>query len=218
MGQAICASLAADGWHVIASDIAETGRGGFDYLRCDLADLSALRGMIAEVEQKFGPVRALVNNAGIWNGAHFFDITPESYGRTFDVNARAGFFATQFVTRRLIELKLTGAVVNIGSVVAEVGSQIIDYAGSKSAVAISTKSLAKTLGPHGIRINTIAPGSIDTAMSRQPDPARRAEVAAAIGLRRIGLPSEIGDAVAYLLSERASYITGALLDVHGGWS
>ena len=217
MGQGICACLAAAGWHVIASDIGPDGRGFYDYLPCDLADLGALRGMIAKVEQKSGPVRALVNNAGIWNGAHFFDITPESYDRTFDVNARAGFFATQIVTRRLIELKLTGAVVNIGSLVAEIGSQIIDYAGSKSAVSIFTKSLAKTLGPHGIRINTIAPGSIDTAMSRQPDPARRAEVAASIGLRRIGTPSEIGDAVAYLVSDRASYITGALLDVHGGW-
>ena len=216
MGQAICTALEADGYKIIGMDIGDAARGSWAYRKCDITDLDQLDATLTAIDREFGTIRVLVNNAGVWNGREFFDITRESYNRTFDTNARATFFATQQVARRLVELKETGAIGNIASVVGTIGAPITDYAGSKAAIILFTRSLGRALGPHGIRINAVAPGTIDTAMSRRLPPERRAQIHAGIALRRAGIPREIADTVAFLASEKASYLCGATLDVNGG--
>jgi len=216
MGQAICASLKEDGYIPVGIDRGDSGRGEFAYKQCDLTKLDQLTKTLADIEKTHGLIRVLVNNAGIWNGKQFFDITPEDYNLTFEVNARGTFFATQLVAKRLIEAEQGGSIVNIASVVGRTGCPIPDYAGSKAAIILFTRSLAKTLGPSGIRINAIAPGTVDTAMSRRLPADRRAEIHAGIALRRAGEPREIAEAVSFLVGPRSSYMTGATIDVNGG--
>lgn len=132
------------------------------------------------------------------------------------MNTRGAFFLTQEVARRLLDAGLGGAIVSVSSVVANTGGGITDYAGSKAAIANMTKSLSKTLGPHGIRVNAVSPAAINTAMGEKVPAEIRDRLIANTGLRRAAEPEEIADAIAYLVSPQASYVNGAVLDVNGG--
>ena len=216
IGRAIVQELGAAGFSVVGSDLGEEAGGDGPYYRCDLADTAALGDMLERIGREQGLIRVLVNN-GAHYGAHgFFDITEASYEHTMAVNVRAPFFACQIVARALIAAKKSGQIVNIASYAGRAGSTITDYGTSKAAVIGLTKSLGKSLAPHGIRVNAIAPGVVDTAMGRMiPKPQRDRNIAAT-PIGRIAEPVEMARVVRFLASEDSSYMTAAVLDVNGG--
>lgn len=216
VGRAISEQLASQGHKVVGVDVAATSDAPFAYKQCDVTNYDAIVACVASVWAEHGPIRVLVNNAGIWHGKTFFDITPADYDLTYDVNTRGPFFLIQEVAKRLGAEGHTGAVVNIASVVATAGSGVTDYGGSKAAVVNMTKSLSKPLGKMGIRINAVSPGTINSAMGDRVPKEVKEKLLAGSALGRAAEPQEIANAVAFLISDKAEYITGATLDVNGG--
>ncbi|WP_421793717.1 SDR family NAD(P)-dependent oxidoreductase [Hydrocarboniphaga effusa] len=215
-GQAISKNLTERGYTVVGFDIAETGKGGYAYRRCDVTSVEQLRAAVASVDAEIGTIRVLVNNAGVWHGKTFFNITPDDYDFTYGVNTRAPFFLTQEVTKRLVEAGGGGVVVNIASIVATAGGGITDYAGSKAAIVNFTKSIAKLLGPHGIRVAAVSPGTINTAMGEKVPKELRDKLIATSALQRAAEPEEIAAVIGFLVSDDARYVTGTTIEVNGG--
>jgi NAD(P)-dependent dehydrogenase (short-subunit alcohol dehydrogenase family) len=217
IGQATCIRLAQSGFLAVGIDVGAESVGNWPYYQCDMSDLDRMGATFAAIERDHGLIRVLFNNAGVYNaGKDYFALTPELYDRTMSVNARVPFFATQWVARRLIEAKQGGSIVSTASMAGQIGSTVVDYAASKAAVINMTKSLGRALGPHNIRVNAIAPGVIDTAMGQQVAPLTRARAVETSALRRLGQPEEIASVVDFLVSDAASYVTCATIDVNGG--
>lgn len=216
VGRAIADLLAGQGYRVVGIDVGPNSDSAHTYRQCDITSHDAIIAAVAAVWSEFGPIRVLINNAGIWHGKTFFDITPADYDLTYNVNTRGPFFLIQEVTRRLGAEGYGGAIVNIASIVATAGSGVTDYGGSKAAVVNMTKSLSKPLGKMGIRINAVSPGTINSAMGDRVPKDVKEKLLAGSALGRPAEPTEIADAVAFLISDKAAYITGATLDVNGG--
>ncbi|MEM1267868.1 MAG: SDR family oxidoreductase, partial [Pseudomonadota bacterium] len=166
-----------------------------------------------------GPVAALVNNAGIAMPGDFLSYELATFERVIDVNLKAVFVASQRVARTMVDRGIEGAIVNMSSINAQVAIPAIPaYCASKGGVSQLTKVAALALAPHGIRVNAVGPGSIDTEMmagvNANPDALRMAM--SRTPLKRMGTVREIGDVVAFLCSEKASYITGETIFVDGG--
>ncbi|MGF7135256.1 NAD(P)-dependent dehydrogenase (short-subunit alcohol dehydrogenase family) [Paraburkholderia sp. EB58] len=215
-GQAICSNLTERGYTVVGLDVGDAGKGGYAYRKCDVTDHEQIKASIEAIDAEYGTIRVLVNNAGVWHGKTFFDIAPSDYDFTYGVNARAPFFLSQEVAKRLIKAGGGGVIVNLASIVATNGSGVTDYGGSKAAVVNLTKSLAKPLGPHGIRVAAVSPGTINTAMGEKVPKEIRDRLIAGSALQRAAEPEEIASAVGFLVSDDARYVTGATLDVNGG--
>jgi 3-oxoacyl-[acyl-carrier protein] reductase len=217
IGQATCQRLAKEGYTVIGIDLGAESSGNWPHYPCDLADLAQLRATLERIEAEHGTIRVLFNNAAIYNsGTDALSLDPEQFDATMDINIRAPFFAAQWVGRRLIEKGETGAIVSTASRAGINGSTVVDYGASKAAVINMTKSLARALGPHGIRVNAIAPGLIDTAMGARTPEATKRNQRENSALRRLGQPEEIASVVKFLVSDDASFVTGATIDVTGG--
>ena len=217
IGQATCRRLAQSGHTVVGIDIGAEGAGNWPHYQCDLADLKQMADVFARIEAEHGLIRVLFNNAAIYNsGTDALTLDPEKFDATMDVNVRAPFFATQWVAKRLIDKGEKGAVVSVASRAGQNGSTVVDYGASKAAVINMTKSLGKALGPHGIRVNAIAPGLIDTAMGARVPETHKVNHAATSALRRVGQPEEIASVVNFLVSDDSSFITCATIDVNGG--
>lgn len=214
-GQAICKKLQERGYTVVGLDIGEEGKGGYAYRKCDVTDVEQIKTVAEHVHTEYGLVRVLVNNAGVWHGKTFFDITPADYDFTYNVNTRGPFFLTQAVAKKLKEADASGVVVNLASIVGTIGGGVTDYAGSKAAVMNFTKSLAKTLGPK-VRIAAVSPAAINTAMGERVPAEIRNKLIAGAALQRAADPEDIADVVDFLVSDEARYITGATIDVNGG--
>lgn len=215
-GQAILRMLQDQDYDVVGFDVGAEGLGGFAYRQCDVTDHGQIAAAVDAVEREHGVVRLLVNNAGIWHGKGFFDIAPADYDRTYAVNTRGPFFLTQEVARRLIRAGGGGVIVNLASIVATAGSGVTDYGGSKAAIVNFTKSIAKPLGAHGIRVVAVSPGTINTAMGEAVPADLRNKLIASSALGRAAEPEEIAAAIVWLASPAAGYVTGATLDVNGG--
>ncbi|WP_028205142.1 SDR family NAD(P)-dependent oxidoreductase [Paraburkholderia nodosa] len=215
-GQAIAKNLGARGYCVVGLDVGDTPKGDFAYRQCDITDYDQIKAAVEAIGAQHGTIRVLVNNAGVWHGKTFFDIAPSDYDLTYGVNTRAPFFLAQEVAKRLIKAGGGGVIVNLASIVASTGSGVTDYGGSKAAIVNLTKSLAKPLGPHGIRVAAVSPGTINTAMGEKVPKEIRDKLIASSGLQRAAEPEEIAAAVGFLVSDDARYVTGATLDVNGG--
>lgn len=216
IGQATCRLLGQSGYQSVGIDIGADGAGNWPHYQCDLTDLTRMATTLERIEQEHGVIRVLFNNAGIYHPENdYLDVPPEQYDATLAVNLRVPFFAAQWVARRLIASGQPGAIVNTASMAGRNGSTVVEYGASKAAVINMTQSLGKRLGQHGIRVNAIAPGLINTAMgARVPEVSKQRAVHSALG--RVGEPEEIAAVVGFLVSDAASFITCATIDVNGG--
>ena len=215
IGQATCRRLAQAGWLAVGIDIGAEGAGNWPHHQCDLSDLARLERTLADIEREHGLIRVLFNNAGVYHPESDFLDCRQQFDTTLAVNLRVPFFASQWVAKRLIAAGETGAIVNTASSAGRRGSTVVEYGASKAAVINLTKSLGTRLGRHGIRVNAIAPGLINTAMgARTPQVAEERAKGSALG--RAGEPEEIASVVEFLVSDAASFVTCATIDGMAG--
>jgi NAD(P)-dependent dehydrogenase (short-subunit alcohol dehydrogenase family) len=216
IGQATCRRLGQSRWLAIGIDTGPNGAGNWPHYQCDLTDLSLMAATFERIEREHGLIRVLFNNAGVFHPEKdYLDVPAEQYDATLAVNLRVPFFAAQWVAKRLIAEGQPGAIVNTASMAGRNGSTVVEYGASKAAVINLTQSLGKRLGQHGIRVNAIAPGLINTAMgARVPEVSKQRAMSSALG--RAGEPEEIAAVVDFLASDAASFITCATIDVNGG--
>lgn len=227
IGLACGQALAADGARVVLADIkAETVEEAAQSLgddavgmAVDMADPAQVDALFDRIEAEVGPVSVLVNNAGIAVSDDFLAMSIEGFRKVIDINLVAVFQATQRAARTMVEQGIRGAIINMSSINAVVAiPKIAGYCASKGGVMQLTKVASLALAPHGIRVNAVGPGSIDTAMmagvNASPDALETA--LSRTPLRRLGEAREIGDTVAFLASKKASYITGETIYVDGG--
>ena len=216
IGQATCRKLTQSGWHVVGIDIGAESAGNWPYHQCDLTDLRKLEEAFSAIEREHGVIRVLYNNAGVFHPEQdWLDVPPEQFDSTMAANVRVPFFAAQWVAKRLIAAGLGGSIISTASMAGVNGSTVVEYGASKAAVINMTKSLGKRLGRHGIRVNAIAPGLIQTAMgARVPDVSKQRALGSALG--RVGEPEEIASVVDFLASDAASFITCTTIEVNGG--
>ena len=211
----VLADIDGDGAKTAAAELGGNCQG----YPCDVSDTRQIEALFDAIEKDTGSVGILVNNAGIAMPADFLDVTVEDFRKVIDINLTGSFFATQRAARKMVEDKITGSIVNMSSINAQVAiPSIVSYCASKGGVMQLTKSASLALAPHGIRVNAVGPGSIDTAMlaSVNANPEAMKMVMSRTPMGRLGEASEIGDVVAFLSSDKASYITGETIYVDGG--
>ncbi len=189
-------------------------------VQADVSDPDQIENMFAQIDARFGKLDALVNNAGIVDVAtRVEELTYERLRRMFDVNVIGAIMVAKEAVRRMQQQPSGGAIVNVSSVAARLGSanEYVDYAATKAALDTFSKGLAEEVATQNIRVNVVRPGITDTeihAKGGAPDRARR--LAHRIPMQRAGAPEEIAQSILYLLSDEASYVSGAFLDVSGG--
>jgi len=231
IGLATAKRFLAEGWRVALLDIDKVtldrsfyalseanGADAVIALCCDVADAAAVAAALATVAQKFGRLDALVNNAGIAIFKPILDVSYEDWSRVLAVNLTGPFLCTQ-AAAPLMRESGGGAIVNITSISGLRASTLrTAYGTSKAGLAHLTQQQAIELASLGIRVNAVAPGPVDTAMAKAVHtPDIRAAYHDAIPLNRYGLETELAEAIFFLCSDRASYITGQTLAVDGGF-
>ncbi|MEW6704119.1 MAG: L-iditol 2-dehydrogenase [Pseudomonadota bacterium] len=202
-----------DATHVLAADVAHTAQ---------------VEATVQAAQERFGPVDVLFNNAAVFDLAPLLDSDERMYQRLFDVNVKGLFFTMQSVLRRMVQQGLKGRVINLASQAGRRGEALVShYCATKAAVISYTQSAALAMAPHGIRVNAIAPGVIDTPMWEQVDALfaryeglapgeKKAAVGKAVPLGYMGAPQDIAGAAVFLASDESSYITAQTLNVDGG--
>lgn len=187
-------------------------------LEADVSRQTDVRRAIERAVEHFGALDILVNNAGICPLRDFADVTEEEWDRVLDINLKGTFFCCQAALPHLRTSGERGRVVNISSVAGQSGGVLapIHYSASKAGLIVLTKTLARILAPDRATVNCVAPGTTATDLTDAWAEELREQVRAAIPLGRLGQPEEIAEAVCFLASDRAAFITGATLDVNGG--
>jgi NAD(P)-dependent dehydrogenase (short-subunit alcohol dehydrogenase family) len=229
-GRAIALGLASHGADIVAADIdlagAErtaadlrgSGADAFSF-RLDVTDAAACHALAQAIAQDIGEIDILINNAGIIIREGLDSPrAAENWRRVLDVNLTGVFNVTHAFLATL--RKTSGTIVNLGSIASFVGvGDTLGYAPSKGGVKLLTQALARDLARDGIRVNAIAPGVIETAMTEvtRNDPARLADFVGRTPLGRVGQPEELVGPVVFLVSEMASYVSGVTLPVDGGF-
>jgi len=182
----------------------------------DVTDLEAIYAMVNNVVEKLGEIHILINNAGTTQDNLFMRMKPEQWSKVIDVNLNGVFNVTKAVIRPMVKQRY-GKIINISSVVGFSGNPgQVNYSSSKSALIGFTKSLAREVGTRGVTVNAVAPGFIDTAMTQALNESQQEAILQQIPLGRMGDAGDIANAVAFLASKEASYITGTVLHVNGG--
>ncbi len=190
------------------------GRG--ELLRCDISDFNAVRDGVAGIVDGRGRIDILVNNAGVTDSGLFVRMKPEVWNNIVDVNLTGTFNCCRAVARYMLKQRW-GRIVNMTSVVALSGNAgQAPYAASKAGIIGLTKSLARELGSRNICVNAVAPGFIETDMTGSMDEKTRKGALDQIPLGRAGMPEDVAGVVGFLVSEKANYITGQVIQVDGG--
>ncbi len=226
IGRAIALQLARDGFVVvgtatsaagaerIGSALAEVGRGQGMVL--DVTDAGQVQAVVEEIGRNFAPPAVLVNNAGITRDNLLMRMKEEEWEAILDTNLTSVYRLSKACLRGMMKARW-GRIVNIGSVVGATGNPgQANYAAAKAGMVGFTKSLAREVGSRGITVNTVAPGFIDTDMTRELPEAQRKALLETIPLGRLGQAEEVAHAVSFLCSDKAAYITGETIHVNGG--
>jgi 3-oxoacyl-[acyl-carrier protein] reductase len=225
IGRAIALALAAQGAAVIGTATSEAGAAGIDAalaaqggrgIVLDVNDGAALDAAVDAIVKQHGALHILVNNAGITRDTLAMRMKDGDWDAVLDTNLKAVFRASRAVMRTMMKQRY-GRIVNITSVVGASGNAgQANYAAAKAGVAGMTRALARELGSRGVTVNCVAPGFIATDMTDGLPEAQKAALLAQIPLGRLGSPQEVADAVSFLASPAAGYITGTELHVNGG--
>ena len=229
IGAAIAVALGGCGVRVVvnylddadaANEVCEQVVAAGGDARAVAADVSNVGDVdrLVEAANEFGGVDVIVNNAGIFPRAEFFDMTPQDWDRVLGTNLRGTFLCTQALTRTMVMANRPGAVVNLSSAAAHSGPALgVHYAASKAGLIGFTRALAVALGPSNIRVNAVAPGLTDTAQPRHG--MTEAEISAAVErlpLGRIASAADIASTVVFLAGDASRHVTGQVLHVNGG--
>jgi 3-oxoacyl-[acyl-carrier protein] reductase len=227
IGRAIAERLAAAGAAVALADVKGAGGAaaalqvsGYKAMAiaADVAKEEDCARLVAEAAASLGRVDILVNNAGIGIQRPFLDLTLEEYERVMRINVTGALLCSQHAARRMIAQRAGGRIVNIASISGRRANVArAAYGTSKAALIQLTRQMALELAPHGITVNAIAPGPIETEMAKGHPPEQRAEFLRMVPLNRYGMPEEIAAAAVFLAAGEAGYITGHVLDVDGGF-
>ena len=227
IGRAIAMELGAQGARVVGTATSEKGAAeiqqAFDTAGIsglgavlNVTDAAACENLVAAIEKKFGAVSVLVNNAGITRDNLSMRMKDDEWDAVIDTHLKAVFRMIRLVMRSMMKARF-GRIINITSVVGSSGNPgQTNYCAAKAGVAGMTRSLAQELGSRNITVNCVAPGLIDTDMTKGLADAQKDAMLKAIPLNRLGHSEDIADAVAFLASSKASYITGVTLHVNGG--
>ena len=229
IGRAVARELGRQGWRVcinyrvrqdcaesLAAELAAEGHEAMTY-QADVSRRQEVQAMVQAIREKWGPVSLLVNNAGVAGQALFQDVTDEMWHRYFSTNVDGAYHTIQAVLPAMLHAH-EGCIINISSIWGQRGASCeVTYSCTKHALIGLTRSLAMELAPSGIRVNCVAPGVIDTDMVQVLGPEVLHDLAEQTPLGRLGTPQDIANAVAFLVSEKASFITGQVLTVDGAF-
>jgi len=231
IGRAIAVRLAQEGAKIIVNDLhddsraeqtlAEVRAAGSDgcVVAGDVGVTESGRQLIAQGIAQMGRIDVLVNNAGVEHNASFLDVTEEDYDRVLDINLKGVFFVTQAFVGHLRDTQRGGRIVNISSVHEELPfPHFTSYCASKGGMKMMMRNLAIELAPLGITVNNVAPGAVGTSINDRllHNPAELNALLANIPLKRLGKPLDVANAVLFLASDEADYVTGSTLYVDGG--
>jgi 3-oxoacyl-[acyl-carrier protein] reductase len=228
IGKAVALAFIREGARVALVDIDKAGlaalrkeieKGGGQVLAvpCDIASSSEVKEMVTLVQKTFGRIDILVNNAGTIRRGTIETVTEEEWDRVIAINLKGTFNCCRAVIEPM-KRQGCGKIVNVSSIAAKTGdiTSAPGYGSSKAGGDALMKTLARQLAPCGIRVNAVAPHAIETEMSAQWPEEKRREIIASIPVGRLGRPEDVAEAVLFLASESASFITGEILDVNGG--
>jgi len=227
IGKAITLALARAGATVVGTATTADGATSIQHyldeakltgagIRLDVTESASIDAAIADIAQRFGDVAILVNNAGITRDNLLLRMKDDEWDQLMDTNLKAAFKLSKAVLRGMMKARY-GRIINIGSVVGTSGNAgQANYAAAKAGLVGFTKSLAQEVGSRSITVNCVAPGFIDTDMTRALADTQREKLIERIPLGRLGSPEDVAHAVAFLASREAAYITGATLHVNGG--
>lgn len=216
IGYAIASEFVAQGHKVAVTVRSGTGPEGSVSVKADVLDSASLDTAIADVEAKLGPIEILVANAGITNDTLLLRMSDEDFESVIDTNLNGVFRVVKRASKSMIKNRF-GRIILIGSVVGLLGSPgQINYSASKSALVGMARSISRELGGRGITANVVAPGFIDTDMTAQLSEEQQKDYLSRIPAGRFAAPAEVARVVAWVASEEAAYITGAVIPVDGG--
>ena len=228
IGRAIALKLAAEGAKVAINYAGNTAKaeevkaeieknGGQAILvQADVADSAAVEAMVNTTVEAFGQIDILVNNAGITRDGLMMRMKDEDFDAVINTNLKGVFYCTKLVSKLMMK-KRSGRIINMASVVGLMGNAgQTNYAAAKAGVIGFSKSAAKELAARGITVNMVAPGFIDTDMTAAMTDKAKEMTLTGIPLNRMGTPEDVANAVAFLVSDNASYITGQVINVDGG--
>jgi len=214
--QIVLVDIAPDELRKVKREVEEKG-GEALLIKADLSKLRDIKRIVAATLKKFGKVDLLVNNAGLCSRSSAADVSESEWDRLMEVNLKGTFFLSREALS-VMKKQRRGKIINIASLAGKIGGIAVgpDYAASKAGVICLTKSLAKDAAPYGITVNCVCPGVIMTAMTAVLPKKEIKAYRKTIPLGRIGTPEDVANAVFFLASEKADYITGEILDVNGG--
>jgi 3-oxoacyl-[acyl-carrier protein] reductase len=230
IGRAIALAFAREKTHVVINDICprdelekvarEVSVSGVRSLaiHADVSQSEQVRDMIGQAQEKFQRLDILVNNAGIIRRGTIESVTEEDWDQVIRINLKGTFNCCKAVVE-IMKRQNTGKIINVSSVAGKMGdiTSAPGYGPSKAAIDALTKTLALQLAQYGINVNAVAPHAIETEMSAQWSEEKRKSIIEAIPLKRLGKPEDVAEAVLFLASDKANFITGEILDVNGGF-